>query len=70
MVGKLNDLWKYDLVDNAWYHVRGNKSVNKVSDYDLSYPGGVYRHAMVIDRVNRSLYMFGGQGFDGSSEGI
>lgn len=39
-------------------------------NYTEPYPGGIYGHSMVIDHIDRYLYVFGGYGYDNSYSGI
>lgn len=51
-------MWKYDLSNNTWEHVNGNKTLNiPVSN---NYPGGLFGHSIVLDCIDRYLYLFGG----------
>lgn len=69
-LGALNNLWKFDLVDDVWEHVSGRRHPNTRSNYTFPYPGGIGDHSMVIDSADDYLYIFGGQGYDNSSKGI
>lgn len=65
-IGTLNDLWKYDLATNTWIFITGGQSVDEISNYVFPYPGGLDKHAMVIDSSGDHLYIFGGRGFGGT----
>lgn len=67
IVGYLNDMWKYDLVNNEWEWLYGNKRVGVYLNY--THPGGVMYHSGVIDSTDRYIYVFGGNGFVNGSEG-
>lgn len=68
----MNDLWKYDLDEDRWYHIKGNKTVNMLSNYIMPYafPGGIHEHPMILDSADRYLYVFGGWGYDGYASGF
>lgn len=55
---------------HTWEVIYGNQTVQMRSDYNVPYPGGVYRHGMVLDHADRFIYCFGGRGFDHTLEGI
>lgn len=61
-LGLLNDLWKYNLVNNTWEHVNGAKIEGTSSNYVIPYPGGLNGHAMAIDHSDTNIYVFGGYG--------
>lgn len=75
IVGKLNDLWKYNLSTNEWTWVSGNKTVNQSGVYGtqglpnaINKPGGRYRSSSWID-VGGDLWLFGGYGNDAVNSG-
>lgn len=61
----------FPLVNSQWTYISGNQTINTRSDYTTAYIGSLNYHTMELDRANRLLYVFGGQGYDdGSSTGI
>lgn len=54
-------MWRYDIANNTWALLCGNRSVNVLPDYDTPYPGGCRSHSMVIN--NNYIYIFGGYGY-------
>lgn len=66
----MNDLWKFDLVNNTWEHLNGNQTIDVLPDYTIPKPGSTYDQAMVIDSTDSYLFVFGGWGSDGSTNGI
>lgn len=70
ILGLLNDLWKYDLDLDVWEHLSGNRSIITRADYDLGYPGGVFRHTMMIENARQYLYVLGGEGYDDTDRGM
>lgn len=57
----LNDLWVFDPSTSTWT----NHSYNDYSEYSLSHPPQVHRHAMVWDPQTEVLWISGG--FDGNN---
>lgn len=64
--GHSNDLWKYDIGNTSWEHLSGSQRVNTRANYTEPYPGGVCKHAMEIDSIDSTLYVFGGSGYSSS----
>lgn len=64
--GYFNDVWRFDLKNATWDHLWGNLSLNVLADYILPYPGGMNRHAMVLNGNSSSFIVFGGLGYAGS----
>lgn len=63
-------MWKYDISSYTWEHLCGNQSRNVYADYTVPYPGSISSYDMVIDGIDRYLYVFGGKGNDESKTGI
>ena len=70
ITGRLNDLWKFNLVTLQWTWVTGNTTVNVNGVYgdkggtsSSNYPGSRSGHAMVLDSSRSVLIVFGGWGF-------
>lgn len=68
-IGLLNTLWKYDLAQNEWKWVNGDKTVNMTGDYgtrgvagSTTKPGARYCSISWTDS-NGDLWLFGGFGF-------
>lgn len=68
LAATLNDLWMYNITTGWWmllstgnsaYGVYGTKGL-AASGY---WPGARYQHSMDFDNSNRSLFLFGGQGY-------
>lgn len=70
--GRLNDMWKYNIATNTWEHLSGSMIPDPNPDYISSspYPGGMNDHTMVIDSTDSYLYIFGGESFNISRNGI
>jgi N-acetylneuraminic acid mutarotase len=73
--GNLNDLWKYDPPSNQWTWVKGDNVVDKPGVYgaqgipdDANNPGARYVSVSWTDNSN-NLWLFGGSGFNGSTQG-
>lgn len=69
LIGWLNDMWKYDLVSGSWMHMSGNQTTNTRSYFSV-YPGGVQNHEIVMDGTDSYIYLFGGEGYDTTGQGI
>lgn len=70
-IGRLNDLWVYDLKTGWWMWLSGRSSVNERGSYGTlgvaaaeNMPGAREGHSMVFDGTNRVLYVMGGIGYD------
>lgn len=71
--GSLNDLWRYDPATNEWTWIGGNNVVDQTGIYGTlsvpsttNMPGSRALAASWIDASN-NLWLFGGNGLDGSS---
>lgn len=71
-MGRLNDLWSYDLATNRWTWVKGPSTVNQIGTYGTinvahanNIPGS--RNDGVGWVHNGKLYLFGGEGFAANS---
>lgn len=65
-IGYLNDLWKYDVVNNVWTWVSGAKTANQAAVYgtlgiesSTNVPSA--RYGAISWFKNNNLYLFGGQ---------
>jgi N-acetylneuraminic acid mutarotase len=74
--GTLNDLWKYNPVNNEWTWMKGGNSVDQPGVYGekgiaavLNQPGARYVNVSWTD-VNGNLWLFGGYGYNGSLQGV
>lgn len=63
-------MWKYDISQNNWQYLSGNRSRNIRTDYSVPFPGSIYLHSMVIDSKENFLYIFGGLGYNDTTYGI
>lgn len=75
-IGRLNDLWMFDLTSGWWVWSSGAKIANQVAFYGEigkasfgNRPGARYGHSMVMDHSGKLLCVFGGRGYDMSGEG-
>jgi hypothetical protein len=74
--GYLNDLWKYNPATNKWTWVKGDNVVDQVAIYgtqgmaDTSNKSGARTNSVSWTDGNGNLWLFGGNGFDGSTSGI
>jgi N-acetylneuraminic acid mutarotase len=73
--GMLNDLWKYDRVNNQWTWVNGDDVVDQPGVYGqkgiaatTNKPGARYVSVSWKDN-NDNLWLFGGNGFDRNTSG-
>lgn len=57
-------MWKFNLLNNTWEYVNGNKTPDVLSNYDVPYPGGLFSSSMLIDNTDSYLYLFGGRNTD------
>ncbi len=71
--GRLNDLWKYDVVSGMWTWMSGASIINQSGNYGvkgvadvLNIPGARTNPATWSDDDN--LYLFGGTGFDSQGD--
>lgn len=51
------------LVYTQWHHMSVNQSKNIPLD-DGPYPGGINGHTLIINTIERYLYLFGGFGIN------
>jgi N-acetylneuraminic acid mutarotase len=72
-LGKLNDLWKYDPVNNEWTWVNGSNLLDQPGTYGtlgtagaLNTPGGRESSRGWVD-ANGNFWLFGGTGYDVAS---
>jgi N-acetylneuraminic acid mutarotase len=73
--GILNDLWKYNPSTNQWTWIKGDEMIDKPGVYGVqgiadaaNKPGARYVSVSWIDS-NDNLWLFGGDGFNGSTQG-
>src|SRR5260221_1167918 len=71
--GRLNDLWKYDIVANEWTWMKGNNDVNQFGVYGTqgtadvaNNPSGITGSVSWRDGSG-NLWFFGGSGYDVSN---
>ncbi|WP_317897340.1 kelch repeat-containing protein [Aurantibacillus circumpalustris] len=71
--GRLNDLWKYDIVSNNWTWMNGSNGPNPYGVYGTlstpsptNHPGG--RFSPSCWQIGADMYLFGGFGRDSSSQ--
>ena len=69
-VGRLNDLWKYNISTNIWTWMSGSKAINQNGVYgtkgiasNSNIPGARY-YAQAWLGENGKLFLFGGLGYD------
>ena len=67
VLGVLNDFWAYSIATGWWTWIGGDRRVNQAGRYGTmgiaaatNIPGGRDSHSMVIDMVNNSIVVFGG----------
>lgn len=68
IIGSLNGLWQFSLVDRTWMKLSGSNERNTRSNYSVPIPGGLGSHTMGM--VGSSIYVFGGVGYDDSAFGM
>lgn len=74
--GYLNDLWKYNPTTNKWTWVKGDSTIDQLSIYgiqgmaDTSNKSGARTGSVSWTDGNGNLWLFGGYGFDGNTEGV
>ena len=75
--GYLNDLWSYSIETNEWTWVSGNNTNNTLGNYGTkgepsinNYPGGRRESNSWFDPSNKTIWLFGGNGYSESSIGI
>lgn len=54
-------MYEFDLKQNQWRHVSGDRSNDSLTNFDSPYPGGVSNHGSVVT-ASGVLYIFGGEG--------
>lgn len=69
IIGRLNDVWKFNLTSDTWEYLSGSQKINTpINDHS---PGGLTDHAMVFDSSDSSFIVFAGQGYvDSNNIGI
>lgn len=78
MIGRLSDLWMYNLSLNTWIWLNGDSTVGNLGIYGTkgvatlgNQPGGRSHHEMALDKANQLIYIFGGTGLaETSTEGL
>ncbi|HMK25824.1 MAG TPA: kelch repeat-containing protein [Chitinophagaceae bacterium] len=74
--GYLNDLWKYNAVNNEWTWVKGDATVDQPGIYgtqgmpDASNKSGARTGSVSWADGLGNLWLFGGYGFDGATSGV
>ena len=75
-MGLLNALWKYNTATNQWTWVKGDNTVNAAGSYGTksvaninNFPGARHSSQTWVDAAG-NLWLFGGNGYAGSTEGI
>ncbi len=73
--GMLNDLWKYNPVNNKWTWMHGDKTIDQIGVFGIkgnanpsNKPGGRYASTSWRDN-NGNFWLFGGYGFDDTQIG-
>jgi N-acetylneuraminic acid mutarotase len=71
----MNDLWRYSIASNQWTWIKGSNTQLQGATYGVqgtpapaNTPGARYTQVSWVDNAN-NLWLFGGNGFDGSSYG-
>jgi N-acetylneuraminic acid mutarotase len=68
--GRLNDLWKYDIVTNEWTWMKGNNSIDQLAVYgiqgvaDAANKPGSREYSVSWADASGNLWLFGGFGWD------
>lgn len=72
IVGLLNTMWEYDIVEGNWTVLSGSTAVDPYATMiaGLTTPGGLYNAAFAMTKDGNSLYLFGGYGFSTSEQGM
>lgn len=72
-LGYLNDLWKYNPINDTWVWLHGSNTPNPLGNYGTqgipnssNVPGGRYTMGMWTD-LNGNFWLFGGVGWIGTS---
>lgn len=61
--GRLNDLWKYDIVTKTWLFMSGSQYINPYGTYNtFQYPGGRIQSSHAVDREG-NFWLYGGTGY-------
>ncbi|HMU47026.1 MAG TPA: kelch repeat-containing protein [Chitinophagaceae bacterium] len=74
--GNLNDFWKYNFTDNTWTWIKGDSIINQLAIYGVQgTPNSINKSGSRTASVswtdnNGNLWLFGGDGFDGSTSGV
>lgn len=70
-------MWLYNVTSGLWTWLSGANAINQVGTYGIkgeasmkNWPGARYAHSMVLDPSQKTLILFGGWGYDASSDGI
>lgn len=71
MVNHLNDLWKYNPVNNQWTWMKGSNTINQSGTYGIqgvaapaNIPGARHYNSWWKDTPGMNFWLFGGLGFD------
>ena len=75
--GFLNDLWYYDVENEMWAWIAGSEQYNQKGIYDnkgsptvSGVPGGRSNAVGWFDELSQEFWLFGGQGFGGTTEEV
>lgn len=74
--GYLNDLWKYNTINNRWTWVKGDNAVDQRGVYgiqglaDEDNKSGARTGGVSWSDAGGNLWMFGGYGYDGNNSGV
>lgn len=63
ILGLLNDVWRFSLVDYHWSHLYGHQMIDIDTNFTEPYLGGIASHTMVISQNGSFAYVFGGDGY-------
>jgi hypothetical protein len=69
VVGRLNDLWKYNIVTNEWTWVKGNNTKNQFGVYgtqavsDVANKPGSRNLSVSWTDASGNFWLFGGRGY-------
>jgi N-acetylneuraminic acid mutarotase len=73
IVGSLNDLWKYNILNNEWTWIKGSNTINQNGSYGLlglaspaNEPGAREMASSWTD-AQGAFWLFGGKGYDAGS---
>ncbi|PBQ33361.1 hypothetical protein CNR22_16770 [Sphingobacteriaceae bacterium] len=68
--GRLNDLWKFNVITNEWAWIKGSNQANQMPNYgSQSVPSstttpGARAYSLTWKDGNGNLWLFGGEGYD------